>query len=184
MIHAVTVALGKGTDRAKGFAARVVWELCAKDSTQRTFTQLHPKGAMRDTAASSKKSGLKKSGKPRLTIQEAQERLGDGCEIDYVKQVCVTLEYIDVAVLWMGYVKMAREGATTRSAGMFCGVPYHYSLEHARMYGIGIAMMVWIAGCMPRARIVGRPDAADKGFTRHNTRDGVWGYLVPDVGES
>mmetsp|Transcript_26668 Transcript_26668/g.52023 ORF Transcript_26668/g.52023 Transcript_26668/m.52023 type:complete len:628 (+) Transcript_26668:235-2118(+) len=129
VMTALSKALKKGTDRSMGMACRIVWELCAKDGSQRTFRSLRK---AKETEADDKKKGRNSKGAPTLSLSNTLVILGDGIEIDYVKQdVCRE------AGLLQGLTRLMKEsgGTTLENA---CGAMWCLSLERANKRRIGL----------------------------------------------
>jgi hypothetical protein len=129
VMSACSRALSFGTERSRGFAARVVWELCAKDGSQRHYRSILD--AKRGNGGNRKgKTG--KSGKAILTQSDVEVILGEGIEVDLVKQdVCREPGLLEGLVSVMRTCK----GAGLESA---CGAIWCLSLERNNKRRIGL----------------------------------------------
>ncbi len=100
MVECITSVLSQGTQRSRGIAAKLLWELCAKDGTQRGESKTRKFLTLkRDNLMVKSKAKMK-----NMSIAEAGLLLGDGSEQDYVKQVCLCVYiYIYIYIyIYMG----------------------------------------------------------------------------------
>mmetsp|Transcript_8392 Transcript_8392/g.20595 ORF Transcript_8392/g.20595 Transcript_8392/m.20595 type:complete len:457 (+) Transcript_8392:3-1373(+) len=129
IVRAISKALTKGTDRSMGMACRIIWELCAKDGSQRPYRSLRK---AKEKEADNKKKGTGNKGNSALSLSNTLTILGDGTEVDYVKQdVCRE------AGLMEGLTRLLQErsGSTLENA---CGATWCLSLERANKRRMGL----------------------------------------------
>lgn len=130
IVSSCSRAIKMGTDRARGFAAKVIWELCAKDGSQRSYRSLRK--ARESQSGDKRKGKTGKAGKPVLSQSDVQVILGEGIEVDYVKQdVCREEGLLDGLV----EIMQTSQGAALECA---CGAIWCLSLERTNKRRIGL----------------------------------------------